>query len=602
MSTWLETIGVRLKVADAEYYGSLRQMGPKTKQQLAGAIAGFKDLRTSVAGISPVVGALGSAFAGLSLTGLAQEAIRVADELKNLGQQTGVSASFFSALQFEIEDAGSSLQSFASAITFMNRKIGEATSGNKAAIETFESIGVSLEDLQGLDPQQQFLLLSNAVSELGTDADRTGAAIDVFGRGIKQLIPLVSQGGDAIESMAQKQIELGNALSQEQIDRIDDFGDAMGRWSHEIKNNTIGAFADLLLYLDELDAKMARAQRRAGRTEELGAASAGAGSMGGAYGEAIKAQQEREREQAIADYQQKAKAGGFETQATFGNVGLDLKKEYEALNGAEERAVRTRQKSAAATKDANKELYTWADLQKEAAEIIERNQTPQEEYVAGIQHAKELLKAGAIDLDTYNREMERLGEAFKNASDESVISARIIKDSFADALEESAFNFESWEDTVMNLLEGVARNLYRQEIADPISKSVTGGLSDLFDGISGGSSGKGGGGSSWIDDIGSFFGGFFADGGRPPVGKASMVGEEGPELFVPDSAGTVVPNKALGGSNITVVQNISMSPGLQGTVEAEVRRASPSIAALAHDAVFASIQRGGNAAKIVGKR
>ena len=36
----------------------------------------------------------------------------------------------------------------------------------------------------------------------------------------------------------------------------------------------------------------------------------------------------------------------------------------------------------------------------------------------------------------------------------------------------------------------------------------------------------------------------FADGGRPPTNKLSIVGEEGPELFVPDTAGTIIPNDA----------------------------------------------------------
>jgi hypothetical protein len=58
--------------------------------------------------------------------------------------------------------------------------------------------------------------------------------------------------------------------------------------------------------------------------------------------------------------------------------------------------------------------------------------------------------------------------------------------------------------------------------------------------------------------IGSIIGGFFADGGRPPIGRPSVVGERGAELFVPDSAGTIVPNEALGGTtninfNITTV-------------------------------------------------
>ena len=44
----------------------------------------------------------------------------------------------------------------------------------------------------------------------------------------------------------------------------------------------------------------------------------------------------------------------------------------------------------------------------------------------------------------------------------------------------------------------------------------------------------------------------FAEGGRPPVGRASLVGERGPELFVPDRAGTIIPNHAMGATNIVV--------------------------------------------------
>ena len=44
----------------------------------------------------------------------------------------------------------------------------------------------------------------------------------------------------------------------------------------------------------------------------------------------------------------------------------------------------------------------------------------------------------------------------------------------------------------------------------------------------------------------------FAKGGRPPVGRPSIVGEKGPELFVPDRAGTIIPNNAMGSTNIVV--------------------------------------------------
>ncbi len=41
-------------------------------------------------------------------------------------------------------------------------------------------------------------------------------------------------------------------------------------------------------------------------------------------------------------------------------------------------------------------------------------------------------------------------------------------------------------------------------------------------------------------------GGVFAEGGRPPMGKVSVVGEKGPELFVPDQPGTIIPNDKMG--------------------------------------------------------
>jgi phage-related minor tail protein len=49
----------------------------------------------------------------------------------------------------------------------------------------------------------------------------------------------------------------------------------------------------------------------------------------------------------------------------------------------------------------------------------------------------------------------------------------------------------------------------------------------------------------------------FADGGDPPVGRPSIVGERGPEIFVPRTAGTIIPNHALGnmGSTTNVTNN-----------------------------------------------
>jgi tape measure domain-containing protein len=51
----------------------------------------------------------------------------------------------------------------------------------------------------------------------------------------------------------------------------------------------------------------------------------------------------------------------------------------------------------------------------------------------------------------------------------------------------------------------------------------------------------------------------YAAGGTPPVGRPSLVGERGPELFMPGVRGSIIPNHALGGGSTNVVVNVDAS-------------------------------------------
>jgi hypothetical protein len=100
-------------------------------------------------------------------------------------------------------------------------------------------------------------------------------------------------------------------------------------------------------------------------------------------------------------------------------------------------------------------------------------------------------------------------------------------------------------------------------------EGLSGSLGGLFGGLGGLLGGGGGGGifGSILGSIGGILGGGgdgggglggllgFADGGVPPVGVPSIVGENGPELFVPSGVGAIVPNGGIGGGGVTVVNN-----------------------------------------------
>ena len=80
------------------------------------------------------------------------------------------------------------------------------------------------------------------------------------------------------------------------------------------------------------------------------------------------------------------------------------------------------------------------------------------------------------------------------------------------------------------------------------AEALTNGLFDLLRGAGGG----GGIIGTLANTLGVFFGGAFANGGRPPVGRISLVGERGPELFVPDAAGVIIPNNRMGGGGTVI--------------------------------------------------
>ena len=66
-------------------------------------------------------------------------------------------------------------------------------------------------------------------------------------------------------------------------------------------------------------------------------------------------------------------------------------------------------------------------------------------------------------------------------------------------------------------------------------------------------------GTGFSDIFQGIIGGAFANGGQPPVGKMSLVGERGPELFVPGSSGTIIPNHALGGGGAAAIPDVRIS-------------------------------------------
>ena len=120
-----------------------------------------------------------------------------------------------------------------------------------------------------------------------------------------------------------------------------------------------------------------------------------------------------------------------------------------------------------------------------------------------------------------------------------------ISTSFADSFANVVASGENLFDGLGNIFIEIGKMLVKLLVKSLILSAIF----SSFPGLGGfGAEGL----TSTKDILGSLMGGAFAEGGRPPVGKMSLVGEKGPELFVPGSSGTIIPNNALGGGGAVI--------------------------------------------------
>lgn len=151
----------------------------------------------------------------------------------------------------------------------------------------------------------------------------------------------------------------------------------------------------------------------------------------------------------------------------------------------------------------------------------------------------EAMEQISRDMSDFNEEaLENLVAPVALAESEWTVfaeqAARNLQDSFAQ------FLFDPFQQGLDGMLSGFI-DVIRRMVAELIAQQV---LSSFFGMLAGATTGG----------VSSFFGtlaGGRAAGGPVSAGSAYLVGEQGPELFMPRSSGTIIPNGGMGGVNVS---------------------------------------------------
>lgn len=366
-----------------------------------------------------------AAFSVRAIVGFGQNVIDAAGKLNDLSQRIGFTASTLSALQLPLEQSGSSVEALASAVARMNNALGEAANGNETARASFEKLGLSVDSLLALTPEQRFLAVADALGKIGDQAILAEAGQNIFKNQFAQLIPVLKEANGNLTQFVEQQKELGNALDDETIAALDRLGDAAESAFYRARNAAAQALAAVVEFVEY--AGTTTAQERLQNAMAAEAADA---------------------------YAESAKSRGFVTKASTGSAGVDLRAEYEArfgkiaptTNAPKTGSTNTRATSAKVTGEI-KQVTKAVEEQREAYSKLEDDRRAQ----ADAERERQFL-------------MQQYAFSFESAFEDAILSGKKLS-------------------TVLDdLANDILRTVLRTQITAPLTGAITSGIGGMFSG------------------------------------------------------------------------------------------------------------------------
>jgi len=515
--------------------------------------------------------AVGTAFAAS-----AREAINFADKINDVAKANEMSVQSVLRMSQALstnggnaDDAGKLMASFAN-------KIDEAAQGSSKAQKAFISIGVSLKDLRTLAPQELFEKTIKSLAGVEDTAKRNALAMDMFGRAIR---------GVDIKGLADEFEKSKNkfAGSEEAFKSIGNSVDRLDRYVMNLKVSLAQGLAPAFEYVTTamenhqvrskaiLD-RFAEIRKEAGwwaafkDKEGIGKYVAPSqrefGSVQGANipeimsGIGGMAAPKKDVRAVELDEKQKAELKRLkeiaEKQEEF------YKKELQISEAKRQRNQKEAEFVFLAENEKKLQLELFDIEQKRKLLVLEKKMNQEQANEFAQSEKKRAQEAYQISESQRSFEFG-WKKAFATYADNASNAAKLGEQAFVSVtqnLETALENFvQTGKLSFSDLAKSIISDLLKIQLkAQAMSIFEKSGIGGFFSGLFGG-----GGGGSGLFSTAPKSGGLklFANGGDPPVGIPSIVGERGPELFVPKSSGTIIPNNQLGsmGGGPQVVYN-----------------------------------------------
>ncbi len=226
---------------------SVDQARPEVERQMEGmadsvgtSISSMMERVTgSVTGMMALITAKATVVAG-TMKYMAHSFAGAGDAIDKMSYRTGVGREALQELEFAAQQSGASIRDVERSIRRLHRRMDSAS---PRFVESLEKLGVRLDDLKRMKPEDQFTKLINALGGIEDPTKRAGIAMQVLGRSGTRLAPMMAEGAEGLSKLREEAIALGIIMSEEQIKLAAEMTDAWNRFTRQMgaAKNQIGA-------------------------------------------------------------------------------------------------------------------------------------------------------------------------------------------------------------------------------------------------------------------------------------------------------------------------------------------------------------------------
>lgn len=179
-----------------------------------------------LSGFAAKLGLAVSAAAALrSILGQLADSMNRIDDAAKTGQKIGATAQEIRALQRAGSLSG--VDDLTNSLGKMEAVVGKARAGIKSSQEAFSRLGLDFNKLASESPMTALGEIADAINKLPTPADRAAAAMQIFGRAGKDMLPLLAEGSAGLAEMAKRSEELQGHLSDFDAHQVEEVNDAL---------------------------------------------------------------------------------------------------------------------------------------------------------------------------------------------------------------------------------------------------------------------------------------------------------------------------------------------------------------------------------------